>query len=120
MAGSNMEMRSANLSKKKKGDESGQTLRETIIEDLSTKIADTKRDVPVTARLDNEIVDMLDILVKLGIFKSRSDAIASILENTLLDHRDRFKQLTTEISRLEKIQDRAKDIALEVLQGKST
>ena len=55
-----------------------------------------------------------------GIFKSRSEAIASILENTLLDHRDRFKQLSSEITRLEKIQDRAKDIAIEVLQGKST
>ena len=108
------------MSKKKESDKTARTLRDSIIEDLSTKISDTKRDIPVTARLDNEIVDMLDILVKLGIFKSRSDAMASILENVLLEHRDKFRQLTTEISKLEKIQDRAKDIALEVLQGKST
>ena len=113
-------LEASNLSKRKKGDGSTQDLRKAIIEDLSTRITDTKRDIPVTARLDGEIVNMLDILVKLGIFKSRSEAIASILENTLLDHRDRFKQLTTEITKLEKIQGRAKDIALEVLQGKST
>ena len=89
-----------------------------MIEDLSIRVSDSKRDIPVTTRLDDELVNMLDILVKLGIFKSRSEAIASILEMTLLDHKDKFKQLATEITKLERIQDRAKDIALEVLQRK--
>lgn len=106
--------------RKQKEDESKQTLREAIIVDLSSRSQETKRTIPVTARLDGDIVTMLDILVKLDIFNSRSEAIASILENTLLDHKDRFKELSTEISKLEKIQDRAKDIALEVLQRKSS
>jgi len=103
---------------KKNDEDSTQTLRKAMIEDLSIRVSDSKRDIPVTTRLDDELVNMLDILVKLGIFKSRSEAIASILEMTLLDHKDKFKQLATEITKLERIQDRAKDIALEVLQRK--
>ncbi len=91
-----------------------------MIEDLSIKASESKRDTPVTTRLDDEIINMLDILVKLGIFKSRSEAIASILETTLLDHKDKFKELAAEITKLEKIQDRAKDIAIDVLQRKSS
>ena len=104
------------MSKKSKDEDSTQTLRKAMIEDLSIRVSESKRDTPVTTRLDDEIIEMLDILVKLGIFKSRSEAIASILEMTLFDHRDKFKQLSTEITKLEKIQDRAKDIALDVLQ----
>jgi len=108
------------LAKKNKDNKSAQTLRTAMIEDLSIRVSETKRDNPVTTRLDDELVNMLDILVKLDIFKSRSEAIASILERTLFDHRDEFKQLLAEITKLERIQDRAKDIALDVLQGKSS
>jgi Arc/MetJ-type ribon-helix-helix transcriptional regulator len=60
---------------------------------------------------------MLDILVKLDIFKSRSEAIASIVEKTLFVQRDKFELLKAQITKLEKIQDTAKDIASDVLKG---
>ncbi|MGY5878855.1 MAG: hypothetical protein RTV31_01335 [Candidatus Thorarchaeota archaeon] len=104
------------MSKKKKGDESIQNLRKAMIEDLSTRVSESKRDIPVTARLDNELVGMLDILVKLDIFKSRSEAIAAILKKTLLPQKSKFEQLATQITKLEKIQDTAKEIAYDVLQ----
>jgi len=104
------------LTKKNERIESSQTLRKGIIENLTTRLADSKRDNPVTARLDDEIVNMLDILVKLDIFKSRSEAIAAILEKTLIPQRDKFKQLEAQITKLEKIQDTAKELASDVLQ----
>ena len=87
-----------------------------MIEDLSSKISDSKRDIPVTTRLDADLVNMLDILVKLDIFKSKSEAIAAILSKTLLPKKEQFDQLAAQILKLEKIQDAAKDIAYEVLQ----
>ena len=104
------------MTKKNERIESSQTLRKGIIENLTTRLADSKRDNPVTARLDDEIVNMLDILVKLDIFKSRSEAIAAILEKTLIPQRDKFKQLEAQITKLEKIQDTAKELASDVLQ----
>jgi Arc/MetJ-type ribon-helix-helix transcriptional regulator len=104
------------LTKKKESAESSQTLRKDIIENITTRLSDSKRDNPVTARLDDEIVSMLDILVKLDIFKSRSEAIAAILEKTLIPQREKFKQLETQITKLEKIQDTAKELAIDVLQ----
>ncbi len=104
------------MTKKRKTTEPSQTLRKDIIENISTRLSDSKRDNPVTARLDDEIVNMLDILVKLGIFQSRSEAIAVILEKTLIPQRDKFKQLEAQITKLEKIQDTAKELAFDVLQ----
>ena len=104
------------MTKKNERIESSQTLRKGIIENLTTRLADSKRDNPVTARLDDEIVNMLDILVKLDIFKSRSEAIAAILEKTLIPQREKFKQLEAQITKLEKIQDTAKELASDVLQ----
>ncbi len=88
-----------------------------MIEELSTRESDTKRDIPVMTRLDDELVSMLDILVKLDIFKSRSEAVAAIVEKTLFQQRDKFEQLKAQITKLEKIQDTAKDIAYDVLKG---
>ena len=102
--------------KKEKSDESSKTLRKAMIGDLTDRLSHSKRDNPVTARLDDEIVGMLDILVKLDILKSRSEAIAAILEKTLLPQRDKFEQLESQITKLEKIQDTAKELAFDVLQ----
>ena len=104
------------MTKKKKSAETSKTLRKAMIDDLTDRLSESKRDNPVTARLDDEIVNMLDILVKLDIFKSRSEAIAAILEKTLIPQREKFKQLETQITKLEKIQDTAKELAIDVLQ----
>ncbi len=100
-----------------KKEKSSQKMREEMIDELSSRKSDVKREVPVMTRLDKELVKMLDVLVKLDIFKSRSEAVAAIVENTLLVQKDKFELLQSQISKLEKIQDTAKDIALEVLKG---
>ena len=86
-------------------------------EKLSIEETETKREVPVMTRLDNEVIQLLDILVKLDIFKSRSEAVAAIVEKTLLPQRDKFDLLKKQITKLQEVQDTAKDIALEVLKG---
>ena len=55
---------------------------------------------------------------KLDIFNSRSEAVAAIVEKTLLSQLDNFELLKEQISKLEEIQDTARDIAYDVLRGK--
>ena len=108
--------RSGWLTQKKKKDESSQRLKDILIEELTPRDSDTKREIPIMTRLDNKHVNMLDILVKLGIFRSRSEVAAAIIEKALFEHRDTFKQLNAHIIKLEKIQDMAKEIAHNVFK----
>ena len=105
------------MASKKSKSERSQNLRSVLIEELSSRVTDSKRDIPVMTRLSEELIGMLDILVKLDIFRSRSEAVAVIVESTLLTQKEKFNQLEEEISKLEKIQGKAKEIALDVLKG---
>ncbi len=105
------------VQKKKQKSESTRSLRDEMREELSIEETVTKREVPVMTRLDNEVIQLIDILVKLNIFKSRSEAVAAIVEKTLLPQLDKFDLLKKQITKLQDVQDTAKDIALEVLKG---
>ncbi|MHA1949660.1 MAG: hypothetical protein ACXAAO_01360 [Candidatus Thorarchaeota archaeon] len=102
----------------KKKDKSEGKLRDEMLQELSVEDSESKRDMPVMTRLDKKLIELLDILVKLDIFNSRSEAVAAIVEKTLLTQLDKFELLKDQISKLEEIQDTAKDIALDVLKGK--
>lgn len=104
--------------KKRQNGESALRLRDEIMEELAIEDSKAKRDIPVMTRLDSELINMIDMLVKLDIFKSRSEAVAAIVEKTLLSQLENFELLKEQISRLEEIQDTAKDIAYDVLRGK--
>jgi len=93
------------------------SLRDEMLDELSINNVDAKREVPVMTRLDKDLVQLIDILVKLDIFKSRSEAVAAIVEKTLLSQLDKFELLKEQIAKLEDIQDTAKDIALDVMKG---
>ena len=106
----------------KKKEETPTIARPGIRERLLSKLAadgfgEEERDVPVVARMNKKVVATLDSLVSLGIFKSRSEAVAAIVEKTLLSQLDKFELLKKQIAKLEEIQDTAKDIALDVMKG---
>lgn len=91
------------------------SLKEKVSESLSTADSKAKRDVPVMTRLSSEVVEMLNILVKLDIFSSRSEGVASIVEKTVLSHAEDFELLKSQLKRLEEVQDAARNIASNVL-----
>ncbi|NHJ12748.1 MAG: hypothetical protein EAX95_03690 [Candidatus Thorarchaeota archaeon] len=109
------------MSKKKKVEEEQEQdlgLRAEMRKKLTAGVERTgTRDVSVMTRLSQDLVDILDNLVKLGLFKSRSDAVAAIVERTLLSQRESFEQLKNQVEKLEKIQGDALDIALRALEG---
>lgn len=105
------------MASKKKTGKASKKLRDEMIEDLSVRDdADLKRDIPVMTKLDNKLVKLIDMLVKLDLFNSRSEAVASIVEKTLLSQLDKFELLQKQIDKLEEIQETAKDIAIDVLK----
>ena len=104
------------MSQKKK--KSSHKLKDELAEELSRPRLDAKRSSPVMTRLSDELIEMLDILVKLDIFKSKSEAVASIVEKTLYELKEDFAILKTEITKIEKIQDSAKDVIADSLRVK--
>ena len=109
--------RLAKLVQKKKK-QSSHKVKDELIEELSSQRTGSKRGVPVMTRLNDELIEMLDILVKLDIFKSKSEAVASMVEKTLYDLKENFTILKAEITKIEKIQDSAKDVIADALQVK--
>ena len=69
-------------------------------------------------RLATKHVQMLDLMVKLGIFRSRSEVAAAIIEKTLHEQSETFELLNNQITKLEEIQDEAKSIAIDVFKVK--
>ena len=105
------------MASRKKKSTSAAKLRDEMLGELSVgPETDVKRNVAVMTKLDNKLVKLIDMLVKLDIFNSRSEAVASIVEKTLLSQLDKFELLQKQIEKLEEIQDAAKDIAVDVLK----
>ncbi len=92
------------------------SLRNKLLGEFSEyDIGSETRDFSVMTRLSGSFIEILDALVKLGIFKSRSEAIASIMERTILSKIDLFQQLKEQAGKLDEIQDSAKNLALKAL-----
>ena len=105
------------MASKKKKSKVASELRDEMIDQLSVGAdSDATRDVPVMTKLDKQLVKLIDMLVKLDIFNSRSEAVASIVEKTLLSQLDKFELLQKQIDKLEEIKEAAKDIAVDVLK----
>ena len=65
-----------------------QSLKDELMGRFSAeKFGLENREVAVMARMNSYIVDVLDALVELEIFKSRSEAVASFVERMVLSQR---------------------------------
>ena len=60
-------------------------------------------------------LDILDALVKLNIFKSRSEVAAALMMKTILSDYELYNQLKEKADRLDELQDSVKDLALKTL-----
>ena len=70
------------------------SLRDKLLSRLSPEALDiTKREISVMTRLSTDIVEVLDSLVKLGLFKSRSEVVAAVIEKTILSQQELFEDI---------------------------
>ncbi len=76
-----------------------------------------KREVPVTIRMNSKVLELLDALIELDIFESRSEAIANIVEATLSLKYNIFKSLKSQADDLMRRREAAKEMASKVIIG---
>jgi Arc/MetJ-type ribon-helix-helix transcriptional regulator len=77
------------------------------------------RDISVMTRLSTDIVDILDALVELEIFKSRSEVVASFVEKAIMDRKDLFDSIAEQASDIEKKREKAKHLAFQAIQSRA-
>jgi Arc/MetJ-type ribon-helix-helix transcriptional regulator len=96
------------------------SLREQLLgrlsdEDLSSK----KREVSVMTRMSNEIVEILDALVELEIFKSRSEAVSAFVEQAISARMSMFEEIKSQATDIRQLRDSAKKHAYKAFQEES-
>jgi Arc/MetJ-type ribon-helix-helix transcriptional regulator len=77
------------------------------------------REISVMTRLSTDIVEILDALVELEIFKSRSEVVASFVEKTITDRKSLFDSLAVQASDITQKREAAKHLAYKAIQSKS-
>jgi Arc/MetJ-type ribon-helix-helix transcriptional regulator len=92
------------------------SLRKQILKDLSIGEIDSKREISVMTRLSAQQVELLDALVKLELFKSRSEAVAGLVMKSLAAELDLFKQLKEQADKLDELQETVKGLATKALR----
>ncbi len=111
------------MSRKRKQKETGTTqmsLREQLLGGLSVGApSGKKREVSVMTRMSGDIVEVLDALVELDIFKSRSEAVSAFVEQAIIARGSMFEEIKTQASEIRKLRDSAKRHAFEAFQEDS-
>ena len=102
---------------KQKPKEKQGTLKERILGDLrSEEFELKKREVHVMTRLNSEIVEILDALVELEVFKSRSEAVSAYVEKGIASQMDLYKSVRDQGRKLIEMREAAKRMAMEAFE----
>lgn len=103
-----------------KTDEAQMTLREQLLGRLTDEsISGMKREVSVMTRMRGDIVEVLDALVELNIFKSRSEAVSAFVEQAISEREPMFAEIKTQAGEIRKLRDSAKKHAYAAFQEDS-
>ena len=94
------------------------SLREQLLGRLSEEDMAKKREVSVMTRMSGDIVEILDALVELEIFKSRSEAVSAFVEQAIAARSQMFDEIKVQAADIRKLRDSAKKHAFEAFQEK--
>ena len=97
-------------------EEARSSLRKQILKDLSIGKINSKREISVMTRLSKQFVEMLDALVKLKLFRSRSEAVAGLVMKSIIAELDLFKQLKEQANKLDELQETVEELAIKALR----
>ncbi len=75
------------------------------------------REISVMTRMSVDIVETLDALVELEIFKSRSEAVAAFVERMIVARMDLFEEIKTQASDISKKREAAKHLAFKAIRS---
>ena len=95
------------------------SLRDRVLKNISADgFEEEGREIPVVARMTKRVVETLDSLVAIGIFKSRSEAAAALVEGAISSREDLFEDIRRQASSLSQRQDAAMKEAQDAILGK--
>jgi Arc/MetJ-type ribon-helix-helix transcriptional regulator len=75
------------------------------------------REISVMTRMSTDIVEILDALVELEIFKSRSEAVAAFVERMIYSRKSLFEQIRDQARDITKKRESAKHMAFEAIRS---
>lgn len=94
------------------------TLRDRVLKNISADGFEAEeRDIPVVARMNKRVVETLDSMVAIGIFKSRSEAAAALVEGAISSREDLFANIRKQAASLSKRQNAAMAEAQDAILG---
>jgi len=76
-----------------------------------------KREISVMTRMSADIVDVLDALVELEIFKSRSEAVAALIERSIHSRKTLFNEIRSQSVDIKKKREAARHLAQQTIQA---
>jgi len=77
------------------------------------------REISVMTRLSADIVEILDALVELEIFKSRSEVVASFVERAIVDRKSLFDSIAKQAGDISKKREAAKHLAFQAITSRT-
>ncbi|TFF84010.1 hypothetical protein EU524_01570 [Candidatus Thorarchaeota archaeon] len=104
--------------------EKGQTQKEEILDELLGRFSSEafglqKREVSVMTRMSAETVEILDALVELEIFKSRSEAVAAMVEKVIDSRRPMFEEIKRQAKEIVEKRESARHLAYQAMKSES-
>jgi Arc/MetJ-type ribon-helix-helix transcriptional regulator len=88
------------------------SIKQTIDKSLDS------RNTVLTIRVNDDANKKLNMLVDAGIFKSRSESAAFLIEEGIKHQEGLFKKISEKLKKIEKIKDELKDIITEEMSDK--
>ncbi len=90
------------------------SIKERILGELySEQFELKKREVHVMTRLSSDIVEILDALVELEVFKSRSEAVSAYVEKGIAAQMDLYEDVRELGRKISEMRETAKRMAVE-------
>jgi len=91
-----------------------ESIKQTIDKSLDS------RNTVLTIRVTEDANKKLHMLVETGIFKSRSESAAFLIEQGIKHQEGLFKRISEKLGKIEKIKDELKDIVTEEMSDKES
>jgi Arc/MetJ-type ribon-helix-helix transcriptional regulator len=78
------------------------------------------RNTVLTIRVNDESKEKLRMLVDVGLFKSRSESAAFLIQEGIKSQEALFAKISTKLKKIDKIKDELKDIISEEIESEKT
>lgn len=95
-----------------------QALREELMGRFSRETMGLKnREISVMTRMSPYIVEVLDALVELEVFKSRSEVVSSFMEQMIMERKQLFDEIRNQAKDISTKRESAKRLAFQAMKG---